>query len=65
MVFFTERALRRAVQEYAEHYHGERNHQGMGSKLTKPGSEAGRADGQGKCRERPGGLLRYCYREAR
>ena len=28
-----ERHFRRAVAEYVEHYHGERNHQGLGNRL--------------------------------
>jgi len=28
--------LRRAVHEYMEHYHGERNHQGLGNQLIVP-----------------------------
>ena len=54
----------RAIQAYADHYHRERNRQGVGNRLIEPGPEAGSADGRVKCRESLGGLLRYYYREA-
>jgi transposase InsO family protein len=33
MIFFGEASLRRAPNEFMEHYHRERNHQGMGNAL--------------------------------
>jgi hypothetical protein len=36
VIFFGERSLRRAVSEYVEHYHTERNHQGKGNVLLFP-----------------------------
>ena len=30
VILFGERSLRRALNEYVEHYHAERNHQGKG-----------------------------------
>jgi hypothetical protein len=44
-----------------EHYHRERNHQGMGNALLEPDL---RATGAIVCRERLGGMLRYYHREA-
>src|SRR5713226_3471277 len=38
MIFFGEDMLRRAVQAYLSHYHGERNHQGLGNRLIEPGN---------------------------
>ena len=35
MIFFSEAQLRFAIKEYVAHYHGERNHQGVGNKLLK------------------------------
>ena len=64
MILFGEAHLRRVVAEYAEHYHRERNHQGLESRLIDPGPEVGRADGPVRCRTRLGGTLRYYYREA-
>ena len=57
-----ERHLRRAVTEYTEHYHFERNHQGLGNELIE--RQAGEAHGRVECRERLGGVLRYYYRRA-
>ena len=57
-----ERHLRRAVTEYTEHYHLERNHQGLGNELIeRPTLEV---RGRVQCRERLGGVLKYYYRRA-
>ena len=64
MIFFGEKSLRRAVAAYLDHYHEERNHQGLGNLITRPGHEVGRSEGDVQCRERLGGLLRYYYRDA-
>ncbi|MFO0418164.1 MAG: integrase core domain-containing protein [Planctomycetota bacterium] len=37
MVFFGEGMLRRAIAEFLEQYHTERNHQGLGNRLLRPG----------------------------
>jgi transposase InsO family protein len=59
-----ERHLRRSVSEYIEHYHQERNHQGLGNKLIKRSSQGCVSDGPVECRERLGGVLRYYQRAA-
>ena len=59
-----ERHLRVAINEYVTHYHSERHHQGLGSKLIEPDETAGRIEGRVTCRERLGGLLNYYHREA-
>jgi putative transposase len=64
MIFFGERALQSATVEFLKHFHGERNHQGLGNRPIAPGEEAGRTSGEVVCRERLGGILRYYYREA-
>ncbi len=64
MIFFGEDSLRRAINEFAEYYHHERNHQGLGNRLIDPPEEIGATDGPVACRERLGGLLRYYYRQA-
>ena len=64
MIFFGEKMLRTAIGEFLEHYHAERNHQGLGNQLIDPGEEVGRSQGEVQCRERLGGMLRYYYREA-
>lgn len=65
MIFFSQEALERAVFEYAEHYHEERNHQGLGNRLIERPTEALPVAGRVECRRRLGGLLRfYCRRAA-
>ena len=57
------RHLRRAVREYAEHYHHEQNHQGIGNEMIDPDEGIRLTGGPVECRERLGGILRY-YRRA-
>jgi putative transposase len=64
MIFFGERSLRNAIREFLEHYHHERNHQGLGNRLIDPQDGIGSTDGSVACRERLGGVLRYYYRDA-
>ena len=59
-----ERHLRLAVTEYAEHYHVERPHQGLGNRLNEPGRVPARTGGEVARRQRLGGLLNYNHREA-
>ncbi len=54
-----ERHLRNAVKEYTEHYHFERNHQGLDNQLIEKPSGEPNMDGAVGCRERLGGLLKY------
>jgi transposase InsO family protein len=58
-----ERHLRRAVSEYMEHYHLERNYQGVGSRLLTP-IQPVNGNRPIECRERLGGLLNFYYRPA-
>ena len=64
MIFFGEPSLRNAVREFLPHYHCERNHQGMGNRILEPRAEVGQFQGDIRCRERLGGMLRYYYRDA-
>jgi transposase InsO family protein len=64
MILFGEHALRQAVGQFLEHFHRERNHQGLANRLIQPGEEVGRQTGAVACRERVGGLLRYYHRQA-
>ena len=64
MIFFGEKSLRRAVDSYLDHYHAERNHQGLDNKIIDPGDEIGAIAGQIECHERLGGILKYYYRTA-
>jgi putative transposase len=64
VILFGERSLRRALSEYVDHFHAERNHQGKGNVLLFPRDMNRRCQGRVRCRERLGGLLRYYHREA-
>ena len=64
MIFFGEKSLRRAIREFAEHHHMERNHQGLDNALIQPEDGVGECRGDIECRERLGGMLRYYYRAA-
>jgi hypothetical protein len=64
MIFFGENMLRNAVREFLEHYHGERNHLGLGNAILQPGDAVGPIAGKIECRERLGGLLNYYYRKS-
>jgi transposase InsO family protein len=59
-----ERHLRKAVKEFTEHYHLERNHQGLGNELIEKTSRPVKVGGAVDCRERLGGILRYYHRRA-
>ena len=63
LILFGERRLLRALDEFVAHYHGERNHQGLGNELISPAT-AGAAGSRVRCRNRLGGLLRYYHRAA-
>ncbi|OGV48751.1 MAG: hypothetical protein A2X49_04040 [Lentisphaerae bacterium GWF2_52_8] len=58
-----EMSLRRAVKNYLEHYHSERNHQGIRNCIPFPEGELGLREGKIKTRTRLGGLLKYYYRD--
>ena len=64
VILFGERSLRRALSEYVDHFHAERNHQGKGNVLLFPLVTDRQREGPVRCRERLGGLLRYYHREA-
>ena len=57
-------SLRRAFYQFCDHYHLERNHQGLGNKIIEPEFTSAEAEGIVQCRGRLGGLLRYYYRNA-
>jgi len=56
-----ERHFRRAVAEYFEHYHGERNHQGLDNRLIS-GPPVIHITSRVRCRPRLGGLLNFYER---
>ena len=63
MILFSEKSLHAATLSYIDHYHAERNHQGVGKELLIPDNEVSRTTGEVACRGRLGGLLRYYYRK--
>jgi transposase InsO family protein len=64
VILLGERSLRRALNEFVEHYHAERSHQGKGNVLLFPRDTDVHRKGLVQCRERLGGLLRYYHQEA-
>ena len=55
---------REALREYTEHYHLERNHQGLDNKLIEKPSRPVNMGSAVDCRERLGGILKYYHRRA-
>ena len=62
MVLLGEAHLRRAIDQYMEHYHLERTHQGLDNTLIDGVPECG--VGAVQRHERLGGMLSSYYREA-
>jgi putative transposase len=60
---FGERHLRRTIAEFVEHYHRERNHQGLANELIED-ARAVEHVGRIRRRQRLGGLLNYYDRAA-
>jgi len=63
LIPFGERHFRRAVTEFVGHYHGERNHQGVGNELINGPPTQARVGRVRRC-SRLGGLLNYYARAA-
>jgi transposase InsO family protein len=61
LILFGESSLRRALTQFTEHYHRERNHQGKRNVLLFPDAGEFRptCEQSIQCRERLGGLLKY------
>ena len=66
LILFGESSLRRALTNFCQHYHSERNHQGKDNTLLFPRAGPPGSPGRGtvRCQERLGGLLKYYDREA-
>lgn len=65
VILFGDKSLRRALGEYVDHYHQERNHQGRGNVLLFPSPRSKQKPDQPiQCRDRLGGLLRYYFLKA-
>ena len=56
--------LRLIVHEYVEHYHHERNHQGLDNQLLERAPPTASTHADVQRRQRIGGLLNYYHREA-
>ena len=57
-------SLENAVREYVEHYHAERNHQGLDNELIEPVNDSDSVADRIECRERLGGMFKYYHRRA-
>lgn len=64
VVPLSEQHLRKLLGDYLNHYHMERNHQGLENELIKPSADVISLDRPVRRRERLGGLLNYYYRAA-
>ena len=63
LLLFGEEALKKALSEYVQHYHHERNHQGLENRLLFPEPPLS-AKGPIEQKQRMGGLLNFYYRKA-
>jgi putative transposase len=64
LILFGEASLRRALIEYIDHHHSERNHQGKGNLLLFPPPDVPPKCRAVGCRDRLGGLLKFYSRVA-
>jgi transposase InsO family protein len=64
MIFIGQGSLRRAVAEYTDHYHRERNHQGIGNRVICAPAVPELSGGQVRRRARLAGLLNFYYHAA-
>jgi hypothetical protein len=64
LILFGEASLRKATHEFVEHYHRERNHQGLGNRLIIEEASCSGSHGGIQRRQRLGGMLNYYYRQA-
>jgi putative transposase len=64
MIFIGQASLRRAVAQYIDHYHGERNHQGLKNRLIQTPAVVIANDTAIHRQARLGGTLNFYYRKA-
>ncbi len=64
LMLFTEEQMRCVVKHYSEHYHHERNHQGLDNVIPFPTKGVGTKTGTVVQKERLGGLLKHYFRQA-
>jgi putative transposase len=62
LIFFGEDGLRKALKEYCDQYHRERNHQGKDNMLLFPDQKLIVNKGKIRCCKRLNGMLKYYYR---
>ena len=63
-MLFGEHRLRHAIREYVEHYHIERNHQGLDNHLIQADPQINNSRSEIEHRERLGGVLKFYHRQA-
>lgn len=64
MLFIGQASLRYAITQFMAHYHGERNHQGLGNRLLQPLCAVDELHASVKRRRRLGGMLSYYHHQA-
>jgi putative transposase len=64
MIFVGHASLRRAVREYMDHYHAERNHQGLENRLIYLLTVVNAKSGAVHRHARLGGTLNFYYRRS-
>src|SRR5215471_18773695 len=64
MILFGEASLRPAIQNFVQHYHTERHHQGLDNQLINPEMKHLENTGRVQKRERLGGMRNDYYRAA-
>lgn len=64
LILFGEGSLRKALHEFVEHYHHERNHQDLGNRLIIMQPTSAESTRAVQCRQRLGGMLKYYHRQA-
>ena len=63
-IFIGQASLRRATAEYMNHYHQERNHQGLNNRLIRAVASSAQGVGTVHRKQRLGGMLNFYCREA-
>src|SRR5260370_25256502 len=64
MILFGEGSLRKAIHEFIQHCHHERNHQGLANRLIMEEESCPDSAGEIQRRQRLGGMLNYYHRQA-
>ena len=64
MIFVGQASLRRAVDQYMDHYLAERNHQGLNNRLIRKSLRVAANHGAVHRRPRLGGTLNFYHRLA-